>query len=239
MSLTQEKVPDFPRSVVYGSTGPTLGRTNYVSSRDIDRCEQTVAAGKITGTIGPVVTYLINEVGLSSKGLLGCVLVPNGDETITCKGKTYQVVDRVVPVWVIQGRERKVFLSSSKFCTWMSQKEVPSEIDRGSTRRVPLSSSGAPEFRRSRSTLRDPLPPVSEEDSVSQWGDISPEYRSPLSRAEAEFRSTPRVLDDKGNQTFDSDEYIHRIDILDAARISAGLRATKDGMTPSVYNRYD
>jgi hypothetical protein len=116
------KEPDKAGSVVLGSVFSSGRREARVDKVDVGAAEHHVLDGMIRGSMDPLVSFLMNEAGLYAQGLLGCVLAPYGEKSLTAKGRKYLVVTDTVPVWIIRDGRGRSFLSSSEFTSWVKRK---------------------------------------------------------------------------------------------------------------------
>jgi len=123
MSHSQDKPPDNPRSVVLGSSFSPRGREVHISKSDVEDAEGYVVARRVRGSMEPLVSFLMNEIGLCSQGLLGCVLVPHGDKKLKTNSRVFRIVTETIPVWVIQemGTDKQ-YLSTQEFLVWALRK---------------------------------------------------------------------------------------------------------------------
>jgi len=251
MSLTRGNSTSNYRSpsTVIG-IGPSNSKAPNFTKGEIETCERSVRKTReITGDLQPLVSYLLHEAHLGPKGLLGGVLVPFGEKNFTTtRGESGFWVESTVPVWIIQepGTSRKKYLSTRALTRWISDVNTSdwTQKTRSSRRRAPPPSSagsaeGTPPRFLGRGLTEGStyLPPVSEEDSVSNWGSQIPaSVRSGLSLAEARYRETPKRLTEEG-YLFDNDEFFRRFDALNLERQKAGLGEIQPSVTPSVYHR--
>jgi hypothetical protein len=259
MSHTQNKrnCSDFPRTEIFGSGySVAASATPAIDEVDIRTAEQLVQSKQIEGNLQSLVQYLI-ERGLGAKGLLGCLLVPFADKKFEFRGTQIHAYKRTVAVWVVShSKGRKDFLSTSNFVAWAEKVSTPSyqgsasylrsnsivpvrssKQGSSSQRSVPLSAGGSKGVPLSTASTRvRGAQTVTPFDSVSQLGDISNKFEDPLGLAEADFRSTPRVKNEKGQSTFDEEEYFTRLDSLNRERRKYGLH-TVEAATPSTYQR--
>jgi len=257
MSHTQG-YPDNPRTEILGSVvSPRGERLSSLGPSEASVATQRVRQSLIHGTMDEFISYLMDEMGLYRRGFLGCILVPDGDQSrqfTTVDGRPFFWVTRTVPVWVIRGRSGEEYLSTNEFVRWLRKRSFTATLESVREDRPYLSRSreGTLETRVPRSTGgRVPLPSLASssrtvrparglrtigpEDSVSEIGDVSRNFRDNLSLLESEFRSTPRVQDDQGRETFDPSEYLGRLDSLNAERRRRSLRSYLG--TPSTYTR--
>jgi len=262
MSQTQVQRPvslfgGTPNSNVVG----VIVTPDCLTSREVDIAHELVRDRRLKPIGLEPLINLFFELGLSSRGFLGCVQVPIGELTNSWHGPTVRA-RKSVPVWaVLSGKEYSsprgtatrgvTYMNTNQFVSWLQKTGVARESHTFSLDPIPEASGALQDFPgqlRRAFTLPEtpnlartaaPLPSSAEEQAppppsyVSQLGDIRRENQDELTRLESEFRSTPRV---DGGRQFDQDEYFRRLDALNEQRQQRGL-PIRTAPTPSTYTR--
>jgi hypothetical protein len=236
-----------------------------LTSREKSRAHDVVRDGLIKpGGLEPLVDLLCQR-GLSAGGLLGCGLVPVGDEVTTFRGGAMRY-KRTVPVWILESGEFRsrqghthrgvTYMNTNQFVSWL-QRNLPNPDRVGDSGRLAtLPEEDPPQVILRRHTV--PLPSVREDPvpriavplpSAVASGALPtpgpPSYVSQLGDISTDNRDPLALAESDfqsvprldGGTRFDPDEYVIRINRLNETRLGHGLPPLQGGVTPSTYTR--